>query len=283
MKFRCERDVLVEALARRRPGASPAAASSLPVLSGIRLELTGDQLRLTGSDLDSTILVDETGRPASRTAWPCCRPSCIGDIARSLPAGQGRGRRSRATRPASAPAGRSSRCARIPATEFPGCPSPADDAVPSPPPTSPRRCARSSSAASTDDARPILTGVLMAAEGDGPAPRRHRLVPARRPRPARHLGPARGPERARAVDGAQGARAGCSAAPTRSPCASASATRPSGRRRRLTTRLIEGEFPNYRGLIPASSPTGSPSAARRCSRRCGACACWPPTPRRCGW
>ena len=34
-------------------------------------------------------------------------------------------------------------------------------------------------AASRDDARPILTGVLLAATGDRHAPRRDRLVPAR--------------------------------------------------------------------------------------------------------
>ena len=43
MKFRCERDVLVEALAT----ATRAVASrggALPVLSGVRAELAGDQL-----------------------------------------------------------------------------------------------------------------------------------------------------------------------------------------------------------------------------------------------
>ena len=54
MKFRCERDRLVEAL-----GAAGRAVAnrggSLPVLSGVRAELTGNQLKLTGSDLELTI------------------------------------------------------------------------------------------------------------------------------------------------------------------------------------------------------------------------------------
>ena len=38
---------------------------------------------------------------------------------------------------------------------------------------------------------------------------------------------------------------------------------------RLTTRLIEGDFPNYRGSSRAATPTGSPSAASPCSRPSG--------------
>ena len=59
MKFRCERDTLVEALA----SAGRAVANrggALPVLSGVRAELTGDRLRLTGSDLELTIEIEIT-------------------------------------------------------------------------------------------------------------------------------------------------------------------------------------------------------------------------------
>src|ERR1700761_2580575 len=59
VKFRCERDVLVEALAT----ATRAVASrggALPVLSGVKLDLRGDQLQLAGSDLDLTIQVEVT-------------------------------------------------------------------------------------------------------------------------------------------------------------------------------------------------------------------------------
>ena len=56
MKFRCERDPLVEAL-NAASRAVTTRGSSLPVLSGLRLELHGDQLQVTGSDLDLTISV----------------------------------------------------------------------------------------------------------------------------------------------------------------------------------------------------------------------------------
>src|SRR5262245_35280086 len=56
MKFRCERDVLAEALAT----AGRAVANrggALPVLSGVLLYLANDNLEITGSDLDLTISV----------------------------------------------------------------------------------------------------------------------------------------------------------------------------------------------------------------------------------
>ncbi len=56
MKFRCERDVLVDALATAQRATSTRA--TLPVLSGLRLSLTGNHLRLTGSDLDLTITTE---------------------------------------------------------------------------------------------------------------------------------------------------------------------------------------------------------------------------------
>ena len=49
MKFRCERDPLVEAL-NAAGRAVTSRGSSLPVLSGLRLEVKGDQLSVTGSD-----------------------------------------------------------------------------------------------------------------------------------------------------------------------------------------------------------------------------------------
>ena len=59
MKFRCERDVLVDALNSAGRAVS-SRGSSLPVLSGVRLELVGDTLSATGSDLDLTITATVT-------------------------------------------------------------------------------------------------------------------------------------------------------------------------------------------------------------------------------
>ena len=57
MKFRCERDTLVEALSTAGRAVA-TRGGALPVLSGVRLEVAGDQLRLAGSDLDLTIQVE---------------------------------------------------------------------------------------------------------------------------------------------------------------------------------------------------------------------------------
>ena len=58
MKFRCERDVLVDALATA--GRAVGGRGTQPGLSGVRAALTGDRLELTGSDIDLTINFGET-------------------------------------------------------------------------------------------------------------------------------------------------------------------------------------------------------------------------------
>ena len=57
MKFRCERDVLDRAFSIARRAVS-GRGGSLPVLSGLHLQLVGDKLTVTGSDLDLTIRVE---------------------------------------------------------------------------------------------------------------------------------------------------------------------------------------------------------------------------------
>ncbi len=59
MKFRCERDVLVEALSTAGRAAA-GRSGALPVLGGVRLTVTGDNLEVTGTDLDLTITVETT-------------------------------------------------------------------------------------------------------------------------------------------------------------------------------------------------------------------------------
>ena len=52
----------------------------------------------------------------------------------------------------------------------------------------------------------------------------------------------------------------------------------------LSSRLIDGQFPNYRQLLPEAYEhelTHRPRRAR--SRSCGGSACWPRRTRRCGW
>ena len=251
MKFRCERDELVEAVSAAGRAVT-SRGSSLPVLSGIRFELTNGRLRLTGSDLDTTILVDQdvTGDEDGVAVIPA---KLIGDIARSLPAGKVEiaveGDEARIT------ANRAQFTMRtIPATEFPRLPEPGEDAVAIPAAVFAEALRQVTVAASTEETRPILTGVQMSAENGGlrlVATDSYRLAVRDLPGtsvlnegqsvlvPSSAL-----KELGRLLSGAEEVKL---------HLGERDATFTVGTNR-LTTRLIEGEFPNYRGLIPASQP-----------------------------
>jgi DNA polymerase-3 subunit beta len=251
VKFRCERDELVEAVSAAGRAVT-SRGSSLPVLSGIRFELTGNQLRLTGSDLDTTILVDKTvtGEQDGVAVIPA---KLIGDIARALPPGkveitvEGEDARIEAQRAQFT-------MRTIPATEFPRLPEPAEEAVVLPAAEFAEALRQVTVAASTEETRPILTGVQMSAEGTGlrlVATDSYRLAVRDLPGtsvlsegqsvlvPSSAL-----KELGRLLGGADEVRL---------TLGEREATFTVGTDR-LTTRLIEGEFPNYRGLIPASQP-----------------------------
>src|SRR5262249_13218845 len=126
VKFRCERDELVEAVSAAGRAVT-SRGSSLPVLSGIRFELTGDQLRLTGSDLDTTILAEQSvsGEGDGVAVIPA---KLIGEIARALP--PGRVEVAVEGEDAVITGGRAEFSMRtIPATEFPRLPEPGDQSV----------------------------------------------------------------------------------------------------------------------------------------------------------
>jgi len=84
MKFRCERDVLLDALSTA--GRAVGGRAGNIALSGLHLELSGDQLRVTGSDLDLTISQQLT--VSGDTDGVVLIPSkLIADIVRALGAG----------------------------------------------------------------------------------------------------------------------------------------------------------------------------------------------------
>jgi DNA polymerase-3 subunit beta len=251
VKFRCERDTLVEALA----SAGRAVANrggALPVLSGVRAELTGDTLRLTGSDLELTIEIEIT--VAGERDGVAVLPAKISsDLVRSL--GDPRVEVSVEGDEARITAGRFESSLRLlPADEFPRLAMPADDAVTLAAKDFAGALRQVVPAASADDARPILTGVLLAAEAGGlrlVATDSYRLAVRDLPGTS-VLGEGQSvlvPSRAlRELERLLGS--------------AEEVTLRLGEREaafevgdvRLTTRLIEGEFPNYRGLIPASHP-----------------------------
>ncbi|HQV57650.1 MAG TPA: DNA polymerase III subunit beta, partial [Ilumatobacteraceae bacterium] len=71
MKFRCERDVLAEALATAGRAAT-GRTGALPVLMGVKLDVAGDRLTVTGTDLDLTIQlgIDVGGASDGSTVLP---------------------------------------------------------------------------------------------------------------------------------------------------------------------------------------------------------------------
>ena len=216
--------------ARRSPGVAGRAATT-PQRSAARAtcvcSCTGDQLAVTGTDLELTIHVEVT--VAGDTDGVLVLPARLTtDIVRALRAGRGRrGRRGRRgphqLRPFAVH--RAHRAAgRLPAP----APSRRTDGVT----PARRRCfgdARAPGGAGGQPRGEPAGAHRRAAgrRGGGPAAGRHRLVPAGHARPARHVGARDRPAGARAVAGPQRARPGAATVERGHGAASASATRPS--------------------------------------------------------
>ena len=251
MKFRCERDVLAEALATAGRAAT-GRTGTLPVLSGLRLELVGDKLTVTGTDLELTIQLEaEVG--GERDGGVVLPARLSSDIVRSLSAGKVE--LSVDGDDVSISGGRSQFSVRpLSFDDYPRLASPASSAVTLPSAEVGEALRQVVRAASTDEARPILTGVLLTAEAEGlrmVATDSYRLAVRDLPGASvlgtdqKVLVPGRALSELQRLVG-------------NSPeltlrLGERDATFEVGTTR-LTTRLIEGEFPNYRQLIPASYP-----------------------------
>ncbi|MEA2391312.1 MAG: polymerase subunit beta, partial [Solirubrobacteraceae bacterium] len=137
----------------------------MPVLSGIRAQLTGNDLQLTGSDTDLTIEVSITvsGEEDGVVVLP---GRLAGEIVRALPAGAVVVAIDEDE--AHITSGRAEFAIRIlPAEEYPRLPEPAGDPLTISGAELAAALKQVVPAASSDDARPILTGVLLAAEDGG--------------------------------------------------------------------------------------------------------------------
>ena len=250
MRFRCERDGLLEAVGTAARAA--AARGSLPVLSGVRMEVRDGALHLAGSDLDLTV---QTEIPVSEAGdGVCVVPArLVTDIVRALEPGA-------VTVDAEAgeaviSSGRSRFAVRVMAAEeFLRLPEPGGGAVTLDAGAFAEALRQVVPAASHDDARPILTGVLMAAEGDGlrlVATDSYRLAMRDLPGtsvleegqevlvPSKALG-----ELGRLMAGAGEVRLRLGENEASFEVGTT----------RVTTRLIDGDFPNYRQLIPQGYP-----------------------------
>lgn len=250
MKFRCERDVFVEALGA--VGRAVSSRSSSPALSGLYARLVGDQLGLTGTDLDLTIsaVLEVNGDGDGTAVLPA---KLMTDIVRSLEPGAVSIETSNDQ--ANISSGRSQFTVNLyPADEFPQLPEPVGEPVTIESAHLADGLRQVVPAASSDDSRPILTGVLVAAEADGlrlVATDSYRLAVRDLPGtsvlsegqhvliPSRALN-----ELTRVLSSAEQVSLVLGERDARFTVGTIT----------LTTRLIEGEFPNYRGLIPTSQP-----------------------------
>ena len=252
VKFRCEREALAEALGTASRAATTGRTGALPVLTGLRLELVGDRLTITGTDLDLTITLSlEVG--GERDGGVVLPARLASDIVRSL--GAGKVELSADGDDVSISNGRSQFTVRpLSFDDYPKVAAPASNAVTLPSAQFGDALRQVVRAASSDEARPMLTGVLMTSEEDGLrmvatdsyrlavcdlrgqqvlAANQKVLIPSRALSELQRL-LSNGPEvTMRLGDNHATFEVGNT---------------------RLSTRLIEGEFPNYKQLIPASHP-----------------------------
>lgn len=253
MKFRCEREILAEALTTAGRAAT-SRTSTLPVLSGLRLDVSDGELQVTGTDLELTIQLAvpvHTDKPGSAVV----PARLVADIVRALPAGAvdvelgddvliiSAGRSEFTVRPLSI-------------SDYPAqITSDAEPVVLSAKQVSSalRQVVR---AASTDDARAVLTGVQLSATDGGVklvATDSYRLAVRDLPQSSllaagqQVLVPSRALAELQRIlpdtDDAEltvqfGAREAVFAT----------------EETKLTTRLIEGDYPNVQNLLPSSYP-----------------------------
>jgi DNA polymerase-3 subunit beta len=164
VKFRCERDSLVEVLATAGRAVSSRTSTSM-ALGGVRIEASGNHLAVVGTDLDLTVHV--SSEAIGITDGVCVAPAkLLADIVRSLEPGavtiEAEGEK------VEIGAARSRFSLRtFPVDDFPTLPEPPEPATFLPAAGLASALRQVVRAASNDDARPLLTGVLVAAEGNG--------------------------------------------------------------------------------------------------------------------
>jgi len=250
VKFRCERDALAEAvgIAQRAVASRPGA---LPALSGnVLVTCDQDRIELVGSDLDLTIRVT-TAVDVDRTGSVVVPARLFGDIVRSLEPGAVTIDANEDE--AKISGGRSQFSVRVSAEDFPKLVAPSGGGVRMDGAALSAALRQVVPAASRDEARPILTAVLLAADANGlrlVATDSYRLAVRDLPGenvlgsrdkvlvPAKALG-----ELQRLLSDGE----------VEVSFSDREASFDVGRAV-VSTRLIEGEFPNYQQLIPSGYP-----------------------------
>ncbi|MGH9029503.1 MAG: DNA polymerase III subunit beta, partial [Acidimicrobiales bacterium] len=257
MKFRSERDSLAEVLATAGRAAAGRGVTSA-VLSGLMLRAEGNRLEVTGTDLDLTIRVGH--EVIGIEDGTCVVPGRLtADVVRALEPGAVT-IESDDDKVEISSARAHFGLRSFPAVEFPVLPAPPPPSVTLPRAAFVEALRQVVRAASNDDARPLLTGVLMTTEGSAVrlvATDSYRLalrdlhgtatlgengdvlVPARALAELQRLSPS----------GSAGAEGEGPGAEVRVSPGMAEITFTTGAVQ-ISTRLLEGSYPDFRQLIP---------------------------------
>jgi DNA polymerase-3 subunit beta len=250
VKFRCERDTLAEAIGTAQRAAA-VRSGALPVLSGVQVTATDDTVELVGSDLDLTIRVRVPAQV--ETNGQAVVPAKLFDgLTGRLKAGM-------VTfevvgDDAHISGGSAKADVRLlPTDEFPRISEPEGASVTVDGGPFAEALRQVIPAASRDDARPILTGVLLSATASG-----MRLVATDSYRLAvRDLaGTSILNEGQHVLVGAKGLAEVAKVFPDGEVEVTLGDrdVKFSSPTRTVVTRLIEGDFPNYEQLIPSGYP-----------------------------
>ncbi len=258
MKFRSERDTLVEALTISGRAATTRSAAA-PALSGVHLTTTGNQLSLVGTDQDLTIR--NTQEVIGIEDGSCVVPARLAsDIVRSLEAGAVTVELKDETIEISSARARFS-LRTFPLISFPTLTEPPAPSMNVPAASLDEGLRQVVRAASKDDARPLLTGVLLTQQ-DGAI----RLVATDSYRlalrdlvgtaalgtgedilvPARALSELQRLPAPNSDEGSGAPAIGVAPGATDITFSVGSVS--------ITTRLLDGSYPDYRQLIPDSYP-----------------------------
>ena len=252
MKFRCERDALVEALGMASRAVS-TRGGSLTALTGVRAALDGDRLALTGTDLELTITVDleVNGQVDGVVVLPA---KLTLDIVRALEPGAVQV--TVGDEEAELVGGAANFTVLLLAPEgFPTLKSTEAEPVSVPTAEFASAVRQVVRAASRDETRSVaLTGVLLAAENGGlrlVATDSYRLALRDLPGVSLLEDSTQVIVPARALSELVRVLGDDEVVQVRLDAGTASFT---VGRAQVVTRLIEAEYPNYRGLVPTSQP-----------------------------
>jgi DNA polymerase-3 subunit beta len=272
VKFRCERDSLVEVLTTAGRAVSSRTSTSM-ALGGVRIESQGNHLGVVGTDLDLT--VHASTEAIGINDGVCVAPArLLADIVRSLEPGavtiESEGDKIEIG------AARSRFSLRtFPVDDFPSLPDPPQPATFLPAASLAGALRQVVRAASNDDARPLLTGVLIAPEGNGirlVATDSYRLamrdikgsdafsdsaqilVPARALAELQKLSALGVSSKDVPTSGSGDGESPDAAAPTVGLSIGEHDVTFTAGDVKVSTRLLDGSYPDYRQLIPADYP-----------------------------